>query len=231
MEIGQYEIVTIRPDSVEVIDFTGAPAATRPFEVAWDASAAAKGGWPSFMKKEISEEPEAVEKTILGRAHDGRVTITELDGVADILNDVQRVVVLACGTAAYAGMVGKYAIERWAGIPVDVILERLNSAILEEGERARFLTLVCGVLGPVRGGRARLGVVVAGHPPPFLVRNGEVRQIGWVAEQLLIQIRVVPLGKRHNVDPEQPEFRVPRIIQAELADLGPCRAGGPQPGT
>jgi glucosamine--fructose-6-phosphate aminotransferase (isomerizing) len=122
MEIGQDEIVTIRPDSVEVIDFDGAPAATKTFEVAWDATAAEKGGWPSFMKKEISEEPDAVANTILGRVHDGRVTLPELDAVADMLTDIDRVVVLACGTASYAGMLGKYAIEAWARIPVDVEL-------------------------------------------------------------------------------------------------------------
>jgi len=122
MEIGEDQIVTIRPDSVEVIDFAGAPAAAKEFEVAWDASAAEKGGWPSFMKKEIAEEPDAVANTLRGRVHDGAVTLTELDEVADALAGVTRVVVLGCGTAAYAGMVGKYAIEAWARIPVEVEL-------------------------------------------------------------------------------------------------------------
>jgi glucosamine--fructose-6-phosphate aminotransferase (isomerizing) len=122
MEIGQDQIVTIRPDSVEVTDFDGNPVTTREFEIAWDASAAEKGGWPTFMKKEISEEPEAVGKTLLGRVIDGAVTLPELDDVADILAGVDRIVVLACGTAAYASMVGKYAIETWTRIPVDVEL-------------------------------------------------------------------------------------------------------------
>jgi glutamine---fructose-6-phosphate transaminase (isomerizing) len=135
MEIGQDEIVTIRPDSVEVIDFDGNAAATKTFEVAWDATAAEKGGWPSFMKKEISEEPDAVANTLLGRVHDGRVTLTELDAVADMLTDIDRVVVLACGTAAYAGMLGKYAIEQWSRIPVEVELShefRYRNPILNE---------------------------------------------------------------------------------------------------
>ncbi len=122
MEIGQDEIVTIRPDSVEVTDFAGNPVPTREFEVAWDASAAEKGGWPSFMKKEISEEPEAVGKTLLGRVHEGAVTLPELDDMGNVFTDINRVVILACGTAAYAGMLGKYAIETWARIPVDVEL-------------------------------------------------------------------------------------------------------------
>ncbi|MEO6532516.1 MAG: glutamine--fructose-6-phosphate transaminase (isomerizing) [Pseudolysinimonas sp.] len=122
LEIGQDQIVTIRPDSVEVIDFAGHPVTPNAFEIAWDASAAEKGGWPSFMKKEISEEPEAVAKTLMGRVHDGVVVLPELDPLGDVLADIDRVVVIACGTAAYAGMLGKYAIEAWARVPVDVEL-------------------------------------------------------------------------------------------------------------
>ncbi len=122
LEIGQDQIVTIRPDSVKVTDFAGVPVTPKSFEVAWDASAAEKGGWPSFMKKEISEEPEAVAKTLLGRHHDGAVTLPELDALGDALADITRVVIIGCGTAAYAGMLGKYAIETWARIPVDVDL-------------------------------------------------------------------------------------------------------------
>lgn len=123
MEIGQDQLVTIRPDRVEVVDFAGTPVTPSTFEVDWDASAADKGGWSSFMAKEISEEPEAVAKTILGRVHDGLVDLPELTALGpDVLREIDRVHIVACGTAAYAGMVGKYAIEQWARIPVDVEL-------------------------------------------------------------------------------------------------------------
>ncbi|AIV41046.1 glutamine--fructose-6-phosphate transaminase (isomerizing) [Curtobacterium sp. MR_MD2014] len=122
LAIGQDEIATIRPDGVEVVHFDGSPATPEEFEVSWDASAADKGGWSSFMAKEISEEPEAVAKTILGRVHDGAVTLTDLDPIADRLQQVDRVIVIACGTAAYAGILGKYAIEQWARVPVEVEL-------------------------------------------------------------------------------------------------------------
>ncbi|SFF50272.1 glutamine--fructose-6-phosphate transaminase (isomerizing) [Curtobacterium sp. YR515] len=122
LAIGQDEIATIRPDGVAVIHFDGTPASPSEFEVNWDASAADKGGWTSFMAKEISEEPEAVAKTILGRVHDGAVTLTDLDPIADRLAQVDRVIVIACGTAAYAGILGKYAIEQWARVPVEVEL-------------------------------------------------------------------------------------------------------------
>ncbi|MDK8170920.1 glutamine--fructose-6-phosphate transaminase (isomerizing) [Curtobacterium sp. Csp2] len=135
LAIGQDEIATIRPEGVEVVHFDGTPATPEEFEVSWDASAADKGGWSSFMAKEISEEPEAVAKTILGRVHDGAVTLTDLDPIADRLATVDRVIVIACGTAAYAGILGKYAIEQWARVPVEVELAhefRYRDPVLDE---------------------------------------------------------------------------------------------------
>lgn len=135
MSIGQDQLVTIRPDSVEVVDFDGRPVETEEFEVSWDASAAEKGGWSSFMAKEISEEPEAVAKTLLGRAVDGTVVLSDLDPIRERLESVDRVIVIACGTAAYAGILGKYAIEQWARVPVDVELAhefRYRDPVLDE---------------------------------------------------------------------------------------------------
>ena len=122
LAIGQDQIVSITPGGVRVTDFQGNPVEVEPFEVLWDASAADKGGWTSFMAKEISEEPEAVANTILGRARDGQVVIPELDGLDELFVGIQRIIIVACGTAAYAGLVGKYAIEQWARVPVDVEL-------------------------------------------------------------------------------------------------------------
>ncbi|MCU1509313.1 MAG: glmS [Glaciihabitans sp.] len=123
LEIGQDQIVTIRPDSVVVTDFDGNDVEPREFEVEWDASAAEKGGWSSFMAKEISEEPEAVANTLLGRVVEGAIHLPELDPIGDdVLASIDRIVVIACGTAAYAGLLGKYAIEKWARIPVEVVL-------------------------------------------------------------------------------------------------------------
>ncbi|MEO8528022.1 MAG: glutamine--fructose-6-phosphate transaminase (isomerizing) [Pseudolysinimonas sp.] len=135
MEIGQDQIVTIRPDSVIVTDFAGNPVATREFEVAWDASAAEKGGWPTFMKKEISEEPEAVAKTLLGRVVDGTIKLPELAVIDELFAGITRIVLIGCGTASYASMVGKYAIEAWARIPVEVELShefRYRNPVIDE---------------------------------------------------------------------------------------------------
>ncbi|WP_309616108.1 glutamine--fructose-6-phosphate transaminase (isomerizing), partial [Salinibacterium sp.] len=110
-------------DSVLITDFDGIAVEAEEFDIAWDASASEKGGWSSFMAKEISEEPEAVANTILGRVHDGLIALKELDPIGDVaLAGIDRIVIVACGTAAYAGMLGKYAIEEWSRIPVDVEL-------------------------------------------------------------------------------------------------------------
>ena len=122
MAIGQDQIVTISSEAVAVIDFDGNPVEAHEFEVTWDAAAAEKGGWSSFMAKEISEEPEAVAKTLLGRVTDGAVTLTDLDPIRERLLEVDRIIIIACGTAAFAGILGKYAIEQWARIPVEVEL-------------------------------------------------------------------------------------------------------------
>ncbi len=135
--IGQDQIVAITADEVTVTDFDGEPVEVEPFEVAWDASAAEKGGWSSFMRKEVSEQPEAVANTLLGRVVDGQVHIPELESFGDDeLRAIHRITVIACGTAAYAGMVAKYAIEQWARVPVEVELShefRYREPVLDEG--------------------------------------------------------------------------------------------------
>lgn len=122
LAIGQDQMVTITPSSVEVTDFDGNPVEAQPFDVSWDAAAAEKGGWPSFMAKEVAEQPDAVANTIRGRVQGDQVVIPELDGLDELFIGIDRVIITACGTASYAALVGKYAIEQWARVPVDVEL-------------------------------------------------------------------------------------------------------------
>jgi len=123
LAVGQDQIVTITADQVSVTTFGGDRVEASPFDVDWDASAADKGGWSSFMAKEISEEPEAVANTVRGRLDaEGRVTIPELDALMGDVTSINRVIFVACGTASYASMVGTYALEKWAGIPTSVEL-------------------------------------------------------------------------------------------------------------
>lgn len=122
VSVGQDQIVQLRKDSVKLTDFQGQAVEMEEFEVNWDASAASKGGWPSFMAKEIADQPQAVGDTLMGRIlADGSVNLTEVDGL-DQLAEVDRIIFVACGTAAYAAEAAKYAIEKWARIPVSVEL-------------------------------------------------------------------------------------------------------------
>lgn len=118
--VGQDQIVVITPDSFVVTDYFGTPAEVHEFSVSWDASAAEKGGWPSFMAKEISEQPDAVTNTLRGRVVADRVLLPELDVLVDDLREIDRIIIVACGTANFAGMLAKYAIERWVRVPVEV---------------------------------------------------------------------------------------------------------------
>ena len=134
--VNEDNIAVITPESVRITDFTGAPVEYTEFEVEWDAEAADKGGWSSFMAKEINEQPEAVANTVRGRVEGDQVIIPELDALGDeVLRNVDRIVIIACGTASYAGQVGAYAIEQWARIPVEVQLShefRYRDPVLSE---------------------------------------------------------------------------------------------------
>ena len=124
MEIDQDQAVMITADGVTVTDFdgnlVGDPAV---YEVDWDASAAEKGGWDSFMDKEIHEEPAAVQRTLFGRLdEDGNINLDEVHIDEHDFKAIDKIIVIGCGTASYAGMVAKYAIEHWVRIPVEVEL-------------------------------------------------------------------------------------------------------------
>lgn len=123
IELGQDQVVELRREGVRVTDFEGAPADVRPYHVDWDASAAEKGGYPSFMLKEIAEQPKAVADTLLGRIdEDGALTLDEVRIPVSVLRSTEKVVVVACGTAFHAGLIAKYAVEHWTRIPCEVEL-------------------------------------------------------------------------------------------------------------
>jgi len=123
IEMGQDQVVTITADSVLITDFEGNPAQGKRYHVDWDAAAAEKGGFPNFMSKEINDQPQAVADTLLGRSDaTGRLVLDELHIDESLLRRIDKIVVVACGTAAYAGQVAKYAIEHWCRIPCEVEL-------------------------------------------------------------------------------------------------------------
>jgi glutamine---fructose-6-phosphate transaminase (isomerizing) len=123
IELGQDQVVTITPTSVTITDVEGNPVEGKRFQVTWDAAAAEKGGYPSYMAKEIDEQPHAVADTLLGRTGaDGSLVLDEMRIDEQVLRDVDKIVIIGCGTASYAGQVAKYAIEHWCRIPCEVDL-------------------------------------------------------------------------------------------------------------
>ena len=114
LELGQDEVVEITPTSVEVTNLSGQVVKSKQYEISWDASAAERGGFSHFMLKEIYEQPKAIADTLIGRLDGLNVKIK--------FKKFEKIVIIACGTAYNAGLVGKYAIEKWGQIPVDVEL-------------------------------------------------------------------------------------------------------------
>jgi glucosamine--fructose-6-phosphate aminotransferase (isomerizing) len=123
VELGQDQVVLITPAGIEITDFLGEPVDGRNFHIDWDSSAAEKGGYDYFMLKEIAEQPQAIADTLLGRLSErGDIVLDEVRLTDQDLRDVDKVFIIACGTAYHAGLVAKYAIEHWCRIPCEVEL-------------------------------------------------------------------------------------------------------------
>ncbi len=121
IELGQDQVVDVSRDGVVVTDLYGQPAESHPFEVTWDLSAAEKAGYDWFMRKEIFEQPKAVADTLLGRFDsEGALILDELHIPEDELRQIDKIIIVACGSAYYAGLVAKYAIEHWTRIACEV---------------------------------------------------------------------------------------------------------------
>ena len=157
VEIGQDQAVVITADGYRISDFDGTDttATARAFHIDWDLSAAEKGGYEYFMLKEIAEQPAAVADTLLGHFVDGRIVLDEQRLSDQELREVDKVFVVACGTAYHSGLLAKYAIEHWTRLPVEVelasefryrdpVLDRstLVVAISQSGETADTLEAV-----------------------------------------------------------------------------------------
>ncbi|WP_063037167.1 glutamine--fructose-6-phosphate transaminase (isomerizing) [Nocardia grenadensis] len=162
VELGEGQAVVITADGYRVTDFDGSTdgVSTRPFTIDWDLAAAEKGGHDYFMLKEIDEQPGAVADTLIGHfdqtpGRDGRIVLDEQRLSDQELRDVEKVFVVACGSAYHSGLVAKYAIEHWTRLPVEVelasefryrdpVLDRstLVVAVSQSGETADTLEAV-----------------------------------------------------------------------------------------
>jgi len=152
--IEEGEMVALRCAGVSITRIDGTPVQREPLTIDWDAEAAEKGGFPHFALKEIFEQPDAIRRALLGRVRDGQLHLVELEKMqqAGLLDNIQRIVIVACGTSYHAGLIAKYAIEKWARIPVEVITaaefrycdpivgpETLCIAVTQSGETADTL--------------------------------------------------------------------------------------------
>ena len=123
VELGQDQVAEVRPDGVTVTGFDGETASVTDYHVDWDVSAAEKAGFEYFMLKEIAEQPLAIANALLGRVGaDGLLTLDEMRLSDEELRNVDKIIIVACGTAYHAGMIAKYAIEHWCEIPCEVEL-------------------------------------------------------------------------------------------------------------
>ena len=135
--LNDHEIVVVRPQGTEILDVDGRPLERETEEVDWDEDAAEKGGYETFMLKEIHEQADAVADTVVDRLATERIDLGDIGMSDDELRDLRGITVVACGTSYHAGLVGRYAIEEWARVPVqmDIASEyRYRNPVVGEGD-------------------------------------------------------------------------------------------------
>jgi glutamine---fructose-6-phosphate transaminase (isomerizing) len=155
VELGQDQLVEISRESYRIIDFDGVEVEGKRFTIDWDLAAAEKGGFDYFMLKEIQEQPTAVADTLRAHYLNGRIALDEQRLDSSVLREIDKVFVVACGTAYHAGLLAKHAIEHWTRIPVEVEMasefryrdpvldqQTLVVAISQSGETADTLEAV-----------------------------------------------------------------------------------------
>ncbi|WP_163549189.1 glutamine--fructose-6-phosphate transaminase (isomerizing) [Candidatus Frankia nodulisporulans] len=252
MEIGQDQVVEARRDGVIVTDFEGRPVQNRRYHVDWDASAAEKGGYPYFMLKEINEQPTALADTLRGRlSPQGAIVLDEERLSAQDFRDVDKVFIVACGTAYHAGLIAKYAIEHWTRLPCEVemasefryrdpVLDRstLVIAISQSGEtldtlmavkhareqKARVLA-ICNTNGSTIPRES--DAVLYTHCGPEVGVASTKTFLGQVAACLLVglylaQVRGVLYGDEVAAYVERLQ-RMPELVERTLGRLEPIR--------
>src|SRR5713101_8322627 len=147
-------LIGARYGGVSISKIDGMPVQRDPLTIEWNVESAEKGGYPHFVLKEIHEQPDALRRALTGRVREGKLHLAELEQVrqSGLLDKVQRIIIVACGTSYHAGLIARYAIEQWARIPVEAITaaefrycnpivgpETLCIAVTQSGETADTL--------------------------------------------------------------------------------------------
>jgi glucosamine--fructose-6-phosphate aminotransferase (isomerizing) len=158
------EVVRVTPEKVEIFDFEGNKKEKEIFEVTWDAEAAEKAGFEDFMLKEIYEQPDAIRNTLRGRVRDeSTIDLSEIKIPEETLKNLKRIIIVACGTSYYAGLVGKNAIELFVGIPVEV----------EISSEFRYRPILC------EGNVLMIAITQSGETADTLVSMRMAKKVGF----------------------------------------------------
>ncbi|HHX86024.1 MAG TPA: glutamine--fructose-6-phosphate transaminase (isomerizing) [Actinomycetales bacterium] len=252
VELGQDTVVVMRADGYEITDFAGEPAEGRPFRIDWDLEAAEKGGYDFFMLKEIAEQPDAVADTLLGHFHDGRIVLDEQRISDQELRDVDKVFIVACGSAYHSGLVAKYAIEHWTRLPCEVeiasefryrdpVLDRstLVVAISQSGETADTLEAVrhaksqkARVLAVCNTNGSQIpresDAVLYTHAGPEIGVASTKAYLAQITANYLVGLALAQARGTKYPDEVASEFRqlekMPELIQRVVDSLEPVRA-------
>ncbi|MBA3295733.1 MAG: glutamine--fructose-6-phosphate transaminase (isomerizing) [Acidobacteria bacterium] len=238
--LGDEEMAIVTPAGVEFTDYSGQSVSNKSTRVAWDPVMAEKAGYKHFMLKEIFEQPMAIKETVLGRAsvETGKVFLHEIQIPDDMLRDVERVLILACGTSWHAALVGKFMIESVARVPVDVdygseyryrdpIVARntLTVVITQSGETADTLAAlreakkkgarsiaICNVVGSMAT-RETEGTVYTHAGPEIGVASTKA----FTSQLVALHLLALYLGQiRETLTPDQARPHIEGLMQLPI---------------
>jgi len=250
--VDQDQVVELRPDAVTVTDLDGLAVEAPGFHVDWDTAAAEKGGYEFFMQKEIAEQPQAVRETLGGRlTAEGLLHLDELSTTVEDVRRIDNVFIVGCGSAYYSGLIGKYAIERWTRLPVqietasefryrDPVLGRstLVVAVSQSGETADTLEAVRHARGQnavVLTVTNTVGSTIARESDAALYTRGgpEVAvastkaTITQITAMYLVGLYLAQVLGTRDADEVRAHLRdlqeIPALIEQTLSRMGPVR--------
>ncbi len=217
-----YDLVTITPTDYSIQNMSHKLVNRKPEQISWDISAAEKGNHPHFMKKEIFEQPQTVKTTMQGRiiTHTGVAKFGGMEALGKRLDEIERIVIVACGTAYHAGLVGKYMLEEFAGIPVEVayaselryrkLIPDKNTAYLAISQSGETADTIGALREAKRTGSLALGIInTVGSTLAREVDAGAYNHIGpeiavastkaYTSQLTLLALLTVFLGRRRGM--------------------------------
>jgi glucosamine--fructose-6-phosphate aminotransferase (isomerizing) len=250
--VDQDQVVELRRSGVTVTDLAGAVVEGESYHVDWDTAAAEKGGHEFFMMKEISEQPAAIRETLGGRMQeDGLLHLDELSMSDEDIRDIEQVFIVACGSSYHSGLVGKYAIERWCRLPVQVEMasefryrdpvvgrNTLVIAVSQSGETADTLEAVrharaqrakvlavTNTIGSTISRESDAALYTRGGPEVAVASTKAV--ITQITAMYLVGLYLAQVRGTRDTDEVRAHLRdlldIPSLVQEVLDRMGPVR--------